>query len=262
MLKKSILAVALATLAFGQVAKAQTNLQIFYDFGKDRNIFTTTLEGFYGDNWGNTFFFIDYDYQLNNSAPNGTYFEIARCLNFWQNTKLGALSAHVEWNGGQFASNAWLFGAEYLLHSSDFRYTLTLEVLYKRISGQKDLDKMDPAVRPWDKVSDVPLQFTIVWGCADIFGAKGLTFSGFADFWWENCAWTDNEGNTTKTGVVFISEPQLWYNIGSLFGCPNLNIGGEVEFAYNFAGGWRSDLEFHKNKGLTVAPAAGIKWNF
>ena len=257
-MKKSLLIVALVATAF--CAKAQVNIQEQYDFNREH--LTTTLEMFKTDNWGSTFFFTDIYHPDKLNGPTGYYTEIARGLNFWQDTKLGALSAHVEWNGGQFASNAWLFGAEYFLHSQDFRYTLTLEVLYKRISGQKDLDKMDPAVRPWDKVSDVPLQFTIVWGCADIFGAKGLTFSGFADFWWENCAWVDPDGNVEKTQCVFISEPQLWYNIGSLFGCPNLNIGGEVEFAYNFAGGWRSDLEFHKNKGLTVAPAAGIKWNF
>ena len=83
MSKKTILAVAVATLALGQVAKAQTNLQVFYDFASDRQHVTTTLEGFYGDNWGNTFFFIDYDYNAKNAdntsvSPSGTYFEIAR----------------------------------------------------------------------------------------------------------------------------------------------------------------------------------------
>lgn len=29
-----------------------------------------------------------------------------------------------------------------------------------------------------------------------------------------------------------ISEPQLWYNVGRWFGCPNLNIGTEIEFSY------------------------------
>ena len=88
MFKKTILAVAIATLAFAQAAKAQTNFQTFYDFG--RKHFTTTMEGFHQDKWGNTFFFIDYDF--NNKvdgkviSPNGTYFEIARCLNFWQNS--------------------------------------------------------------------------------------------------------------------------------------------------------------------------------
>lgn len=257
-MKKAFLIVALVATAF--CAKAQVNIQEQFDL--NRNHLTTTLEMFKTDNWGSTFFFTDIYHPDKQSGPTGYYTEIARGLNFWQDTKLGALSAHVEWNGGQFASNAWLFGAEYFLHSEDFRFTLTLELLYKTISGQKALDAMDPEVRPYNKVSNVPLQFTIVWGCADIFGLKGLAFSGFADFWWENCAWTNPEGDMTTTSVVFISEPQLWYNIGQFFNCPNLNIGGEIELAYNFAGGWRPAHEFYKNKGFTCSPAIGIKWNF
>ena len=103
MSKKTIIAAAVAALAFGQMAQAQTNLQTFYDFGKNRGHFTTTLEGFYNDNWGNTFFFIDYDYNQKvdnkNVAPSGSYMEIARCLNFWGNTALAPLSLQVEYNG-------------------------------------------------------------------------------------------------------------------------------------------------------------------
>ena len=49
MLKKTFFAAVVALMAFSQMAKAQTNLQIFYDFGRDRKQVTTTLEGFYGD---------------------------------------------------------------------------------------------------------------------------------------------------------------------------------------------------------------------
>ena len=242
MKKLFITLTAIVVMAF--CANAQVNIQEQYDFNREH--LTTTLEMFKTDNWGSTFFFTDIYHPLQYSMPMGYYTEIARGLNFWQDTKLGGLSAHVEWNGGQLANRAWLFGAEYLLHSSDFRYTLTLEVLYKTIVDSKQ---------------DVPMQFTIVWGCNDIFGVKGLTFSGFADLWWENLEWgTKDNGEPDKTNVVFISEPQIWYNIGQFFNCPNLNIGGEVEFAYNFAGAWRP--VFNDNKGLTVAPACGIKWNF
>lgn len=108
MFKKTFFAAVVALMAFSQMAKAQTNLQIFYDFGRDRKQVTTTLEGFYGDKWGNTFFFIDYDYKAKkedgNKAPCGTYFEIARCLNFWQDSKLAPLSLHVEYNGGVYSA--------------------------------------------------------------------------------------------------------------------------------------------------------------
>ena len=241
-MKKLFLIVSFIAVAF--CAKAQTNIQEQYDFNREH--LTTTLEMFKADNWGSTFFFTDIYHPDNIDGPTGYYTEIARGLNFWQNTKLGGLSAHVEWNGGQFANNAWLFGAEYFMHSSDFRYTLTLEVLYKTIA------KAD---------QDVPLQFTVVWGCNNLFGLKGLVFSGFADFWWETLQWgVDKDLEPIKTSCVFISEPQIWYNIGQFFSCPNLFIGGEVELAYNFAGAWRKD--YIDNKGFNASPCLGIKWNF
>ena len=232
---KKILLSALA-LTLGLAATAQTNLQVFYDF--DRQCITSTLEGFHTDKWGNTFFFIDYDYQLNKSngttdSPGSTYFEIARCLNFWQDTALGALSAHVEYNGG-FGSiddgagytgyygvnHAILIGADYFLHSKDFKNTLNLKVLYKKF---RNLEQK------------LPMQFTAVWGCQDIFGLKGVRFSGFADVWWEG-------------KCVFLSEPQIWYNFGS----EHFNIGGEIELSNNFAG----------YDGFACRPCVGIKWVF
>lgn len=246
----------MALVAASFCAKAQTNIQVMYDFGENRQNITTTLEMFKGDNWGSTFFFVDITHDgkfqhengIAHPAPIGAYTEIARSLNFWQKTKLGGLSAHVEYNGGLGVvpgifgygiNNSWLFGAEYFFHSKDFRYTLTVEALYKTIA------KTD---------QDVPMQFTIVWGCKDLFGLKGLSFSGFADFWWEKHNWDLNDGTIKETKAVFITEPQIWYNIGDLFGCENLNIGGEVEIANNFTG--------NTEKGWHVNPCLGIKWNF
>ena len=243
---KHLIAVAFATAAFAQGAMAQTNLQTFYDFGKNRGHFTTTLEGFYGDNWGNTFFFIDYDYNLrdaddNVQAPSGSYMEIARCLNFWQETAVAPFSLQVEYNGLVGVNQNFLFGVDYFVHNADFSNTFNFKLLGKTFSrGAK---------------SDLPLQFTFVWGMQDIFGVKGLRFSGFADFWWEDHhLYSDHNGDIIPehAHTVFISEPQLWYNIGQHFGCDNLNIGGEVELSYNFA----------TSKGFWARPCAGIKWVF
>ena len=234
-MKKVLVAAAFAALFLAQGAKAQTNFQTCYDFG--RKHFTTTLEGFHQDDWGNTFFFIDYDYNnkdLNGKlvSPSGTYFEIARCLNFWQDSALAPFSLQYEYNGGlatsgvapvgaSFAVNsAFLFGIDYFLHSQDFNNTLNLKVLYKQFLG------MD---------SKVPMQFTAVWGCQDLFGLPKLRFSGFVDVWWE--------GDKT----VVLSEPQLWFGIGD-----HANLGGEVEFSYNFAG----------MEGFNVMPCLGWKWVF
>ena len=274
---KSLLLMALALLPASKTL-AQTNAQVFYDFGSDRKFVTLTLEMFKQDKWGNTYFFVDHDFNLDqmtntdtgkkyehNMSQGGTYTEISRALNFWQNTKLKNLSLHVEYNGGIYKdypiNNAWLFGVEYFMHDKSFKNTLTLQALYKTI-------------RKTDQ--NVPMQLTAVWGCKDIFGLKGLNFSGFADFWWEDHVSMldkhgnvkeflkdkdgnlikDNDGNlmakTTAEHTVFTTEPQLWYNVGQHFGCENLSVGSEVEISHNFG----------SNAGWMVRPCLGVKWDF
>lgn len=43
-----------------------------------------------------------------------------------------------------------------------------------------DSDALYKTIRQTDQ--NVPLQFTAVWTCNDIFDVKGLNFDGFADF--------------------------------------------------------------------------------
>lgn len=242
----------IAALLASTFAKAQTNAQILYDFGADRKYVTLTLEMFKQDKWGSTYFFVDHDFNYDkmvvgskNVSQGGTYTEIARALNFWKNSELKNWSLHAEYNGGITKNypinNAWLFGVEYLIHDKSFKNTLTLEALYKTI-------------RQTDQ--NVPMQFTAVWTCNDIFGVKGLKFDGFADFWWENhTSCLDRKGNLVETKqehTVFTTEPQLWYNVGQHFGCENLNVGGEVEISNNFG----------SVAGVTVRPCLGVKWDF
>ena len=241
-MKKKLFIAAVAVCAFAIGAKAQTNLQTFYDFGRNRDHFTTTLEGFYNDNWGNTFFFIDYDYNAKNSKgvnqdPSGSYMEIARCLNFWQDSALAPLSLQVEYNGLVGVNQNFLFGLDWFVHNADFSNTFNFKLLYKTFSAGAS--------------SNVPLQFTFVWGMQDIFGVTGLRFSGFADIWGENVInFMEDFSKSGKT--VFISEPQLWYNIGQHMGIPNLHIGTEVELSYDFAG----------YAGFYARPCIGTKWVF
>ena len=240
-MKKIVAFAGFSLLAVG--AFAQTNLQVFYDFGENRKMVTTTLEMFKADDWGSTFFFVDYDYadkDLRDGkwwGARSSYFEIARALNFWQDSDLGALSAHVEFNAGVgFGSRNWLFGVEYFMHNDDFSNTFTFELLYKTFKGSE---------------SHLPLQFTFVWGMNNLFGVEGLKFSGFADIWGEDTyLWTDVD--KCEKSLTFISEPQLWYNVGSLFGCENLSAGCEVELSQNFA--------YHD--GFMCNPCLGLKWDF
>lgn len=238
-------------------ANAGTNLQVYYDFGslgtacanQRSNRMTTTLELFYPDNWGSTFAFVDFDYNIHPNDPKNTpfmaYTEIARCLNFWGKTKAKDLSVQVEYNGGLGVykdaagdlrgygiNHAALVGLNYCLHTADYKNIFNIELLYKFI------------VDDWNKTKNqVPLQFTFVWGCDDFCTLPGLRFSGFLDIWGQRYA--------TGQSFVMISEPQLWYNVGRWFKCPNLNIGTEIEFSYNFTG-----------SGFMCNPCLGIKWCF
>ena len=249
-MKKIVAFAGFALLSVG--AFAQTNLQVFYDLGKDRKYVTSTLEMFKGDDWGNTFFFVDYDHNWKNAddkiiAPSGTYMEIARCFNFWGESALAPLSLQIEYNGGlgewgngtgaYGVEKAWLFGVDYFLHNSDFSNTYNLKVLYKHYPVNKG----------------IPVQFTGVWGMQNLFGVEGLRFSGFVDFWGQDQSF-DTDGdfvNDKDTKWVLISEPQIWYSVGQFFDCPNLNIGAEVEISNNFT-----------QAGFMVNPCLGFKWDF
>ena len=137
----------------------------------------------------------------------------------------------------QTCGQTFLFGTDIFLHSADFNNTFNFKVLYKTFSN--------------GATSDFPLQFTFVWGMQDLFGVKGLRFSGFADIWGENVV-NFMEGATKAQKYVFISEPQIWYNIGQHLGIPNLHIGSEVELSMNFAG----------YDGFYARPCFGTKWVF
>ena len=243
MSKKYIFAVAFAALALAQGAKAQ-NLQVFYDFGEDRKYVTTTFEMFKGDKFGDTFFFIDHYYADSDqgkngysSAINGSYFEIERGLNFWQDTELKNLSAHVEYDGSTWGAGIWCLGAKYFLHSSDYSKMLTLYLMYDIHCGLGN--------------ADVPVKFSAVWGLNDIFGVSGLTFKGFCDIWGNNSEFLNKDLTVTDTKFSILTEPQLWYNLGGAFD-NHLDIGTEIELSYNFAG----------HKGFMCNPCAGIRWTF
>ena len=229
-MKKAIsLIIITLSMIFANRAKAQ-NIQLLYDTG--RGCVTSTVEMFRPDKGGSTYFFIDMDYT---PTITGAYWEIAREFNFWQDSKLGWLSAHVEYNGGLVTGtsffNNYLLGATYSGHSKDFSKTWSLSALYKAIPGLGGANAHT-------------FQITGVWG---INFAKGwCSFSGFFDFWKEAKIWQN-------TDYVFISEPQFWVNLNKIKGWEdvNLSVGGEVELSYNFVG-----------PGFYAYPAVGAKWTF
>ncbi|HRZ98223.1 MAG TPA: DUF5020 family protein [Paludibacter sp.] len=216
---KKILIIIMLIIAFK--ANAQTNLQLHYDFGNGRKFLTSTVEMFKPDTLGSTFFFVDFNY--NAAGPTEGYWEIARELKFWK----APFSVHVEYNGGLNAllplqfNNAYLLGGTYSWNSADFSKGISLSAMYKMIQG-----------------NDSPhnFQLTGVW-YVNMLKDK-LSFTGFADFWREKQSFIG-------TSYVFISEPQLWYNVNKAF-----SVGTEVEFGYNFGG-----------SGMNICPTLGVKWN-
>lgn len=228
---KRIFLVATVVL-FAWCAGAQ-NVQLHYDLGKDRSYLTSTVEMFKPDKYGSTFFFIDMDYGVGGvEGVSLAYWEIARGLKFWESP----FELHLEYNGGfgQFKatpfngayqiSDAWLFGGNYTWNTADFSKIFTLQAMYKNIRGK----------------NDVSFQLTGVWTIQML--KNKLTFNGFADFWRE-----DNVFGAQSTDFVFLSEPQLWYNLNK-----NFSVGSEVELSSNFAG----------HKGFMVNPTVAAKWTF
>lgn len=231
---KKLVLTALFVLIFTAV-KAQ-NIQTHYDFGDGREMVTTTIEMFKADDYGNTFFFIDFDYGGKSANVNGvslSYFEIAREFQFWDNP----FAIHTEYNSGMFRTSdfsapinsAFLLGGGYTFANTDFSHMFKVLLMYKYI----------------DEKQDISAQFTTVWGF-QLFDGK-VSFTGFTDFWKEDNLVFDEQGNTSESEYVFLTEPQLWYNLTG-----QLSVGGEVEISSNFAG----------HKGFMTNPTLGVKWIF
>ncbi len=226
-MKKILLSFMMSTLISTVYAQ---NIQLHYDFGENRKLFTSTVEMFKPDKYGSTFFFIDMDYSSDaRNIDNGlslAYWEVARAFKWNESQKI---MPRVEYNGGRFKldgkespfipiENVYLAGIERTWASADFSKILTLQANYKYIQ-----DKEDAA-----------FQLTAVWTLQLLKGK--LSFLGFADFWKEEMFW--------GTSYRFLSEPQLWYNFAK-----NFSVGSEIEFSNNFVG-----AEF------AVKPTIALKW--
>ena len=230
--------VAILLVLFAVATVKSQNLQVHYDFGKDRKFVTSTIEMFKPDKWGSTFFFIDMNYDADNGKTISlAYWEIARGI------KLGKspFAAHVEYNGGfgQFnatpfngayaINDAWLAGLDYNINNADFTRGITFQALYKYIRDKQDAS----------------FQLTTVWYMHML--NKKVSFTGFADFWREDNTFANSDETVDETKYVFLTEPQIWYNFTE-----NISIGSEIEVSSNFSG----------NKGFMINPTLAAKWNF
>lgn len=246
-MKKIVFAALFAATAMTGMAQ---NLQLHYDFGRniysdeqaERQKMTLTFEHFSTDKAGSWYYFVDMDF-LKDGAM-GAYTEISREFNVGKQ----GFAAHVEYDGGLTSSknsnvatrfqHAALIGPAWNGHNADFSTTYSLQLLYKQFfHGQ------------FDAKAYSSVQLTGVWSTT--FAGKALTFDGFFDFW-------RGEKANGHGQIVFISEPQIWYNLNSLRGLENFNlsVGGECEFSNNFC--------YNPANGKTFfcCPTLALKWQF
>lgn len=238
MLRKTLLSILLAA---GFVSLNAQNLQLHFDprgsvYGKDHfatgNYLTATFEMFKPDKWGSTFMFVDADFNLAKGNIGLMYTEIARDF------KVGGfpLMPHVEFNGGlglfdlngdvggYSIQNSYLAGFSYPFQLG--KAFMSTYVAYKYNAFAK---------------ASHDVQWTVTW-TANLLEKK-LTLSGFADLWTEN----KDKAAASDKKVVFLSEPQIWYNATDHF-----SLGSEIEISSNFAGATRA----------YVCPTLAAKWNF
>ena len=227
-----------ALLFFFTLKLSAQNLQVHYDFGKDREYITTTLEMFKPDEYGATFFFVDFDFNMTgNNSLSLAYWEIARYVNVYEKLAVtlqyndGLTSVPVA-NLGNIAvtlNQTFLAGLSYPI---DLGFvTLNTDVLYRSTYGSDSPDG----------------QLTCSWFVPFLDGK--ITFSGFMDLWTEDEAIrAGNSLLSDKKEVVFLTEPQIWYNPIN-----HLSIGTEIEISNNF-------LPFQNE--VKVMPTLALKWTF
>lgn len=213
------------------------NLQLHYDFGDDRKYFTSTLEMFKPDEYGSTFFFVDFDYDFSgNNGISLVYFEIARYINIYKqialtfqyNDGLAAVPIQDLGNIAVTLNQTFLAGISYPVNIGFM--TLDTELLYRKTYGSRGADG----------------QFAMVWLLPVI--ENKVLFTGYLNVWSQDEKLRAGTPGTNDKEIVFLTEPQIWYNIDK-----HISVGTEIEISNNF-------LPFQKE--IKIMPTLGVKWNF
>lgn len=241
--------IAALCLIAGMVANAQ-NIQLHYDFGRHiynsdihgRQDLTLTVEQFKADNLGQWYYFIDID--IDKNGVFGGYTEVSREFTFAKPSALSSFAGHMEFDGGLSRNansfqSALLAGASWNWHNIDFSRTFSVQALYKQFLGQNGSNGA-PHTHAF-----ASFQLTGVWGIH--FAGGKMTFSGFADLW-------RGERANHHGCLVFLTEPQLWYNFNKHF-----SAGTEVEMSNNFI--FKTCAPFTCDK-FYINPTVAVKYNF
>ncbi|MBN2215630.1 MAG: DUF5020 family protein [Bacteroidales bacterium] len=237
-MKKYLLPACIAI--FESLYLSGQNLQLHYDFGEDRQFFTSTLEMFKPDSLGSTFWFVDFDFN-SPDKPRGistAYWEMSRDFyipGIKRINGLEELGFHVEYNDGvqiekpdsgeitgYNLNSTWLAGLSYPVKLGNV--VIGTMLLYKYPRGANSAD----------------FQFTAVW-FQPLFNDR-IIVTGFLDVWSQDKLYEDGKE------IVFQTEPQFWYAFHK-----NLFVGSEIEVSRNFPFG-PNDWKFQ--------PTLAVKWEF
>lgn len=226
---------AIALFLICGVALNAQNLQLHYDFGKNRSTdekrdyFTATFEMFKPDEYGSTFYFIDFDFnQSGNKSASLAYFEIARYVTLPILDK--KLDVTLQYNDGIIGNSGFgmSLGSVWL---SGFSYPIDLGCMTV---------KTDLLARKAKNSDGMDAQVTLAW-FKPFYDGK-LSFTGFMDIWSEKTVYDKDRK------FVLLTEPQLWYNVWN-----HLSVGTEIEISNNFV---------PLSNKVEINPTLAIKWNF
>jgi Domain of unknown function (DUF5020) len=222
------------------------NLQLHYDFGKDRKFFTATLEMFKPDSLGSTYWFVDFDHNSNFDfsdefrSMSAAYWEISR--EFYipgiRKTKgLEQFAFHIEYDDGfmagrDTASNIMMAFTYNSVFLTGFSYPVRIG---KTVFSTMLLCRLPRGMYRPD------FQFTTTW--FRMVWKNRLLLTGFMDIWSQ-----DKVDNRDEKEIVFQSEPQIWFMI-----TPKIALGSEFEIDRNFPYG---------PQPWELFPTLGFRWEF
>lgn len=192
-------------------AMAQFNVQLHYDFGRTiypsrepiRQLVTLTGELYLPDVTGYTTGYIDADYHDKTDGKRkivGTYWEIGHdFIVLDDESDQNDFSAHIEYDGGIYYTDRFqhsvLIGPAWQWRNRTHTRRFIFQALYKQYFG-------NGAQRPLPG-----FQLSALW---DVNMSDGLiTLDGFFDVWRGRI----NSFDPNHVGMIFHSEPQLWFNI-------------------------------------------------
>lgn len=260
---KRIFFIFLAIALLGASLTKAQNVQLHYDLGRhiytkslsetlyknnpvapfimaNRPAMTATVEGLNFDRWGNTYWFVDFNWQ--DGYSNGALWEITRSFSLAEKSPW---YLQVRYDGGlQFFStdpsvggfhtgDAFLLGPNYTYVGGGGNYVVGLSALV-RANYTNSFNK-------WKN-----FEFKGVW-CLNFFDEK-LTASGFLSLWRE-------DKMKDKINFKLVTQPQFWVNLNKFDGVAkdfNLSLGTEIRIS--------KDIEL--SDSWLVCPTIGAKWSF